>query len=659
LSVNCHVRHSRNAGEDAGPGIEHCLGTNICWAELPNSGNRHLIMSIVAPSGGDVRTQTMPTAFPKPATLADIFSAIVDRNVPRAILYEQRGIWMPISSMELYRRVAAVAAWLRARGVASGDRVAIIAENRPEWAIADFAALMTGAVVVPLYPTQTAEQCAHILRDSGTRVLFVSSEAQLQKVLPLLPETRVEHLMLMDEPNGVLPAEAGQMQAIMMQGPQQRDPEFDRLGRQITPTQLATLIYTSGTTGTPKGVMLSHRNLVSNITVSLDHFEMGDKESVVSFLPLSHITARHCDIALMYRGVSIAYCSRFEDLPRTLQQIRPTFLVAVPRVLEKIYTQVQLRVGNGTRRKLYNWAMAVGRRNLPETVAGRTPRSAAWHIANKLIFSKVRNAMGGNVRTIISGGAPLGIELAEWFASIGLRVMEGYGLTETSPVIAVNSPQSFRPGTVGKPLAGIEVKVADDGEIIVRAPSVFQGYWNMPEETQNAFAGEWFKTGDIGALDEDGFLSITDRKKNLIKTSGGKFIAPQPIESRLRNNPLVSEAAMIGDRRRFPAALIVPDFPALEDWARQHGVTFSSHEELVKDARVRALYEEFVGSLNRDLARFEQIKKFLLLPEPPTIADGTLTPTFKLRRRELEARYSSQIELLYSESAVLEAHKAA
>jgi long-chain acyl-CoA synthetase len=296
---------------------------------------------------------------------------------------------------------------------------------------------------------------------------------------------------------------------------------------------------------------------------------------------------------------------------------------------------------------------------MPETVAGRTPRSLAWHIANKLVFSKVRNAMGGNVRTIISGGAPLGIELAEWFASIGLRVMEGYGLTETSPVIAVNSPQSFRPGTVGKPLAGVDVKVADDGEIIVRAPSVFQGYWNMPEETQNAFAGEWFKTGDIGSLDEDGFLSITDRKKNLIKTSGGKFIAPQPIESRLRNNPLVSEAAMIGDRRRFPAALIVPDFPALEDWARQHGVTFSSHEELVKDARVRALYEEFVGSLNRDLARFEQIKKFLLLPEPPTIADGTLTPTLKLRRRELEARYSSQIELLYAEPAVQEAHEAA
>jgi long-chain acyl-CoA synthetase len=237
--------------------------------------------------------------------------------------------------------------------------------------------------------------------------------------------------------------------------------------------------------------------------------------------------------------------------------------------------------------------------------------------------------------------------------------MEGYGLTETSPVIAVNSPQSFRPGTVGKPLAGVEVKVAEDGEIIVRAPSVFQGYWNMPEETQNAFAGEWFKTGDIGSLDEDGFLSITDRKKNLIKTSGGKFIAPQPIENRLRNNPLVSEAAMIGDRRRFPAALIVPDFPALEDWARQHGVSFSSHEELVKDARVRALYEEFVGGLNRDLARFEQIKKFLLLPEPPTIADGTLTPTLKLRRRELEARYSSQIELLYAEQAVLEAHEAA
>ena len=596
---------------------------------------------------------------PTPATLADIFFTIVDRNAPRAILYEQRGVWLPLSSRELYRRVAAVAAWLRARGLAPGDRVAILAENRPEWAIADFAAMMTGAVVVPIYPTQTADQCAYILRDSETRVLFVSSAAQLHKVLPLLSETRVEHLVLMDEPGGILPAEAGQMQVIMKRGPERRDLEFDRRGRQIAPTQLATLIYTSGTTGTPKGVMLSHRNLASNIAVSLEHFEISGNDSVVSFLPLSHITARHCDTALMYRGVTVAYCSRLEDMPQALQQVRPTVLVAVPRVLEKIHNQVQLRVGSGPRRKLYDWAMTVARRHLPETVAGRTPRSVAWHIADRLVFSKVRKGMGGRVRTIISGGAPLGIELAEWFAGIGLPVMEGYGLTETSPVVAVNTPQSFRPGTVGKPLNGVEVRVADDGEIIVRAPSVFQGYWHLPEETQNAFAGEWFKTGDIGSLDEDGFLSVTDRKKNLIKTSGGKFIAPQPIENRLKSNPLVSEAALIGDRRRFPAALIVPDFPTLEEWAKQHGVAFNSREELVADAKVHALYEDIIGGLNRDLARFEQIKKFLLLPEQPTIADGTLTPTLKLRRRELEARYRTQIELLYAEPALLEAREAA
>lgn len=566
---------------------------------------------------------------------------------------------MPLSSRELYRRVARVAAWLRARGLEPGDRVAILAENRPEWAIADFAALMTGAVVVPIYPTQTADQCAHILRDSGTRALFVSSAAQLRKLLPLLPETCVEHLMLMDEPGGVLPVKASRMQAIMKQGPEQRDLEFDRRGRQIAPTQLATLIYTSGTTGTPKGVMLSHRNLASNIAVSLDHFEMSGQQSALSFLPLSHITARHCDLALMYRGVSIAYCSRFEDLPRALQQVRPTVLIAVPRVLEKIYSQAQLRVGSGPRQKLYDWAMTVARRRLSETVTGRTPRSVAWQIANKLVFSKVRNSMGGRVQTIISGGAPLGIELAEWFASIGLRVMEGYGLTETSPVIAVNTPQSFRPGTVGKPLRGVEVRVADDGEILVRAPSVFQGYWHLPEETQNAFAGEWFKTGDVGSLDEDGFLSITDRKKDLIKTSGGKFIAPQPIETRLKSNPLVSEAALIGDRRRFPAALIAPAFPALEDWAKQHGVIFNSQQELVADAKVHALYQEIIDRLNLGLARFEQIKKLLLLAEQPTIADGTLTPTLKLRRRELEARYRGQIEVLYAEPAVLQIREAA
>jgi len=237
--------------------------------------------------------------------------------------------------------------------------------------------------------------------------------------------------------------------------------------------------------------------------------------------------------------------------------------------------------------------------------------------------------------------------------------MEGYGLTETSPVIAVNTPHSFRPGTVGKPLTGVEVRTADDGEILVRAPSVFQGYWHMPEETQNAFDGEWFKTGDIGSLDEAGFLSVTDRKKDLIKTSGGKFIAPQPIENRLKRNPLVSEAALMGDRRRFPSALIAPAFPALEDWAKQHGITFNSHEELVADARIIALYEEVVAHLNQDLARFEQIKKFILLPEQPNIADGTMTPTLKLRRRQLEARYREQIELLYAEAAVLEPREAA
>ncbi len=601
----------------------------------------------------------LPTAFSTPVTLADIFFTIVDRDAPRTILSEQGGIWMPLSSRELYRRVAAVATWLRARGLGSGDRVAILAENRAEWAIADFAALMTGAVVVPIYPTQTADQCVYILRDSETRVLFVSSEAQLHKVFPLLHETHVEHIVLMDGPCGALPVEASQMQAIMKHGPEQRDPEFDRRARQITPSQLATLIYTSGTTGTPKGVMLSHRNLASNIAVSLEHFEMSDRESVVSFLPLSHITARHCDTALMYRGVSVAYCSRLEDLPRALQQIRPTVLIAVPRVLEKIYSQVRIRVGRGPRRKLYDWAMTVARRHLPEIIAGRTPRSVAWHTANKLVFSKVRDGMGGRVRTIISGGAPLGRELAEWFASIGLPVMEGYGLTETSPVVAVNTPRSFRPGSVGKPLTGVELRVADDGEIMVRASSVFQGYWHMPEETQNAFDGEWFKTGDIGSLDDDGYLSITDRKKNLIKTSGGKFIAPQPIENRLKSNPLVGEAALIGDRRRFPAALIVPAFPALEDWAKQHGVTFNSREELVADEKVHALYQEIVDGLNRDLARFEQIKKFLLLPEQPTIADGTLTPTLKLRRRELENRYRSQIEGLYAEAAVLETREAA
>jgi long-chain acyl-CoA synthetase len=590
------------------------------------------------------------SAKPKPHTLADIFFEIVDRNQSRVMLYERDSQWHPISSSGLYSRVMGVVQELRRRGVGHGDRVAILAENRPEWTIADFAILLAGAATVPVYATLTANQISFLLRHSGARIAFVSTAAQLEKLRSIQAETSVETFILMDEPA----PEAGvlSMPSLMAAGPEARVPELDALASSITPDDLATLIYTSGTTGVPKGAMLTHGNIASNLSLSLDEFDLQtDSDLAVSFLPLSHITARHVDFAELYRGVTIAYCPFIEEMPRVLRQLHPTFFVAVPRVYEKIYNQVQRGVASGFKKTVYRWAISVGRAHLDQVLAGKRPSSLTWKLANRLVFSKVLEAMGGKVRIFVSGGAPLGKELATWYAEIGLLVHEGYGLTETSPVIAVNSPRACKLGTVGRPLRNVEVRIAEDGELLVRAPSVFKGYWNMPEESVAAFDGDWFRTGDIASLDADGFLSITDRKKDLIKTSGGKFIAPQPIENSLKANRFIAEAAILGDRRRFPAVVIVPAFAALEEWAAQNEICFQSRHELVGHPSVKSLYEGIVAQVNHNLARFERLKKILLIPEELSIEDGTLTPTLKLRRRNVEARYKEQIEKLYADPA--------
>jgi long-chain acyl-CoA synthetase len=339
-----------------------------------------------------------------------------------------------------------------------------------------------------------------------------------------------------------------------------------------------------------------------------------------------------------------------ENLPATLLEVRPTLCVSVPRVYEKIYAKTEMLARGFPKRSIYRWALSVGNANKPAILAGQNPPSPAWKLANKLVFSKIRDGLGGRVETFISGGAPLGRELAEWFATVGIRIHEGYGLTETSPVIAVNTPINHRIGTVGKVLPNLEVRIASDGEILVRGPSVFKGYWNRPEETQNAFEDGWFKTGDIGHLDADGYLSVTDRKKELIKTSGGKFIAPQPIENSLKLNPLVGTAVVVGDKRKFACALISPNFAMLEDWARSNGIPFSSRPELIAHAKVQSLYEELVEASNEKLARFEKLKRVVLVPDEFTPENGTLTPTMKLRRRIVEERYRRQIDDLYAQA---------
>ncbi len=581
-------------------------------------------------------------------TINDVFYTVVERNSGQVMMYKQAGKWISISSRELYRDVLGVARSLEQWGICKGDRVAILSENRYEWAVADFAAQLLGAVVVPIYGTLTPEQTAYILKDSGARVIFLSSVAQLQKFLAAREQTAVEKAFIMDDA-GV--PDAIPMHRLMQAGPPDRDSQFDARARAISAADLATIIYTSGTTGVPKGAMLTHGNLASNIEVSLQEIPVAPGDVGVSFLPLAHVTARHVDYAWLYRGVTIAYCPVLEQLPPTLQEVRPTIFVGVPRVYEKTYAQVQIKVQGGLRRALYNWAMKVGRARRGEFLAGKRPASLSWRLADKLVFSKVRQGMGGRVGIYLSGGAPLARQMAEWFADIGIRIDEGYGLTETSPVIAVNTPSHHKLGTVGRPLPNVEVKIAEDGEILVRGPSVFPGYWNRPEDTQNAFADGWFRTGDIGNLDSDGYLSVTDRKKDLLKTSGGKFITPQPIEKALQMSPWIAEAVVLGDRRKFPSAILAPDFRMLEPWARTNGVRFASREELVADRSVRALYEGIITELNQKLARYEQIKKILLVAEEFSVTNGLLTASMKLRRRQVEERYRAQIDALYAEPA--------
>ena len=583
-------------------------------------------------------------------TLNDILPAVCRNRRDRVMLQKGALGWVPISSTEIYRGVVGVARALQSWGLGKGDRIAILSENRPEWTITDFAVLALGAVTVPVYATQTAEQTAFLLNDSGARVIAVSTKNQLEKVLTIQRHTPVERILVMD---AVETAHAVHMQGLMLQGPTDFDPEFDARARSIAPDDLATIIYTSGTTGTPKGAMLTHGNMASNAACSMEAFGFGTKEEVsVSFMPLSHVTARHVDFALLYRGVVLAYCPDIAKLAQTLKEVQPNIFVGVPRVYEKIRQQVIAKSAGFPKSAVYRWALSVGRAHRADTLAGTRPQALSWKmkIADRLVFSRVRAGMGGKAEEFISGGAPLGRELAEWYADIGIPIHEGYGLTETSPVIAVNTPAVHRLGTVGRPLANVEVRIADDGEVLVRGPSVFKGYWHSPEETQAAFVGEWFKTGDIGHLDSDGFLSITDRKKDLIKTSGGKFIAPQPIENSLKLNPLIGTAVVFGDRRKFPAVLIAPHFPALEDWARANQVEFVSRAELVANAKVQALYEGIIEDLNQNLARFEKLKRVLLVPEELSTEDGTLTHTLKVRRRGIEERYRTLIDEMYAKA---------
>jgi long-chain acyl-CoA synthetase len=584
-------------------------------------------------------------------TLVDVFFASVGHDVQRHVMFKRGSDWQIISSRQLYGYVAKLARTLKEWGIQKGDRVAILSENRPEWMIADFACVSSGIIDVPIYATLTAEQTLYLLQNSRARVVFVSTLEQLRKVQSIQTKTSVEKIVVMDD---VAEVNVIPMWRLINGAPTEADHDFDESAHQIKPEDLATLIYTSGTTGTSKGVMLSHGNLTACAIMASKQAEWEPGDVYLSFLPLSHVTARHVDYVCYLDGVTIIYCAVFDQLPQMLQEAKPTIIVAVPRVYEKVRGEAERRAGRGLKRKIFDWAVRVGEKHKAEIARGETPNSLAWKVANRLVFDKIRHGFGGRSRAYFSGGAPLGKDMAEWFCSVGIPIMEGYGLTETSPTLSVNRRGAFKIGSVGKVNDGLQLKIAEDGEILVKGPTVFQGYWEMPEETRNSFVDGWFKTGDIGELDSEGFLSITDRKKDLIKTSGGKFIAPQPIENALKANVLIAQAAVIGDKRKYASVILSPHFPLLEDWAHANGVAFSSRQELVGTAKVRELYKGIVEDLNKKLAQFETIKKIVVVPDEFTVATGEITPTLKLKRRVIETKYKQQIDELYQEPHPIE-----
>ncbi len=596
-------------------------------------------------------------------TLCDLFFDSVDTyRKPEHLKVKRDGVWCAISSADYRQAVEEVSMGLRALGIERGDRVALLSENRPAWAITDFGSLCTGAIDVPLYPTLPAEQILYILNDSEAKVLVVSTPALLDKVIPVRARaTALQHVVLVDPPHpeGVLPFE--ELRRIGREA-LTRDPGAVRArAAEVQPEDVATFIYTSGTTGAPKGVMLTHSNLMSNVEGALKVLTMaGPGETCLSILPLSHVFERMAGHYLMLRaGCTIAYAESVEKLSDNLLEVRPSILLSVPRLYEKMYARIQEKVATDPplRRRVFRWAMDVGRRMFQHRVEGTRPSALLRlqsGLADRLVFSKIKARTGGNIKLFVSGGAPLARELAEFFGAVGFVLLEGYGLTETSPVITVNRTDRLKPGTVGVPLDGVEVKIADDGEILTRGPHVMKGYFGRPDATVEVKEPEgWFHTGDVGVLDPQGFLVITDRKKDIIVTSGGKNIAPQPIENMVKANRFFAEICMLGNRRNFPSALVVPNFEVLEKWAAERGIAYRDRADLIAKPEVVEHYDRLLRELTDHLAQFERIKRFTLLPREFSIEGGELTPKMSVKRKVVEDKYRELIDRMYEESAQL------
>jgi long-chain acyl-CoA synthetase len=595
---------------------------------------------------------------PVPGTLTQLFFDAVERfDKPNALQYKQGGNYQPISHREVLRRVRQLGLGLRALGIKPGDRVAILSENRPEWAIADYACLTSGVTDVPIYPSLPAEQLSFPLVDAEAVAIFVSTEAQAAKVAAIRSRIPCVRTVITFAGQRVAGADLTLTEVEAMGAAVDGDEAaatYRARALTVRPDEVATIIYTSGTTGEPKGVMLTHDNIFSNVAAARAILPGSGDDVCLSFLPLSHIFERMGGHYFMFAiGTSICYAESVETLIDDFGVVRPTIVFSVPRIYEKVLSGAtdKARAAGGITQRIFFWARAVGEQWALARIAGRDPGpwvSAQYALASRLVFAKIRARVGGRIRYFVSGGAPLAAEVNRFFYAAGLLVLEGYGLTETSPVITVNTPTHNRIGTVGMPIAGVEVGIADDGEILTRGPQVMLGYYNKPDATRAAIDAEgWFHTGDIGEI-VDGYLRITDRKKDLIVTAGGKNIAPQPIENIVNRNRYVSHAVMIGDKRRFPAMLVVPNFAQLEQWAKHKQIAFTDRASLIRRHEViEKMEREVLGGLH-GLAHFETPKKIALLEHEFSIERGELTPTLKVKRRAVDAHYKDIIDHLYA-----------
>jgi long-chain acyl-CoA synthetase len=588
-------------------------------------------------------------------TLPSRFLRAVDVHPSvRAQMVRRDGRWQAVSSQEFLRRVAGLAYAFVELGVKSGDRVGLFAPNCPEWHTADFAISGSGAVTVPVYFNESPDRTCYILNHAGAKVLFISGAAQLEKFLTIRDQLKDLQQVIVANVGEDLPADFLRYETLIATTGPAEVAAYRLRVAQVLPTQLASLIYTSGTTGEPKGVMLTHNNFSSNVTDTVEFTLNPEEDLAVSFLPLAHVYGRMLDYVYLFQGCPVAYVEVVENVAQALLEVHPTILAAVPRFFEKIYARLmeQGSKATGAKRKIFNFSIKTAREAAGWRCGEKTaslPVKLKWAIADKLVYSKIRTGTGGKLRIVMSGGAPLSKEMAEFFWAVGIPIYQGYGLTETSPVLTSNYPQN-RVGSSGRPIANVQIRIADDGEILAKGPCVMQGYYKAPEATRDVLSEDgWFKTGDIGYLDKDNYLFITDRKKDLLKTAGGKFVAPQPIENALKTSPYILNAMVVGDQRKFVVALIVPNPATVSAKLAEEGLKFSSNAELAAHPRAYALIENEVSRLTTHLAQYENIKRFALLPDDFTFDSGSLTFTMKLKRRVVEKQFNDLIAKLYSD----------